>query len=167
MGRRSAPVMDTPALVIRYAMYLVMGALVVAALAGALEGSGSEGGEGASSRIEVSWPDVTRQGLKPELRVSYTNLGDRPATPRLAVDPGYLNALQFQGAEPTPVEVVPAPDGLLEHRFEALEPGATLEAWLTFSIDHQADRLRARSRLRAALGADTPVDREISTLILP
>jgi hypothetical protein len=83
------------------------------------------------------------------------------------VAPGYLNALQFQGAEPEPVEVVPAPDGLLEHRFEALEPGATLEAWLTFSLDHQADRFRARSRLRAALGADQPVDREISTLVLP
>lgn len=167
MGRRSVLTVDTQALMIRYVMYLVMGALVVAALAGALEGSGSEDAEGASSRIEVSWPDVTRQGLKPELRVTYTNLGDRPATPRLAVAPGYLNALQFQGAEPEPVEVVPAPDGLLEHRFEALEPGATLEAWLTFSLDHQADRFRARSRLRAALGADQPVDREISTLVLP
>jgi len=62
---------------------------------------------------------------------------------------------------------VPVDGGLIEHRFEALEPGATLEAWLTFSIDHQADRLRARTRLQAALGADMPVDRSISTLVLP
>ena len=110
---------------------------------------------------------MTRQGLKPDLRVTYTNLGDRPATPRLAVEPGYLNALQLQGAEPEPVEAVPTPDGLIEHRFEALGPGATLEAWLTFSIDHQAERFRARTRLQAALGADMPVDREISTLVLP
>ncbi|MDX6556143.1 MAG: hypothetical protein QOD86_2338, partial [Miltoncostaeaceae bacterium] len=68
---------------------------------------------------------------------------------------------------PDPVEVVPVAGGLIEYRFEALEPGATLEAWLNFNIDHQAERFRVRSRLRAALGADTPVDREISTLILP
>jgi hypothetical protein len=159
--------MDTQAIVIRYVMYLAMGALVVLALVGALEGEASEDAEGASSRIEVTWPEVTRQGLKPDLRVTYTNLGDRPATPRLAVEPDYLNALQFEGAHPDPVEVVPVAGGLLEHRFEALEPGVTLEVWLTFSIDHQAERYRATSRLVAALGADTPVDREISTRVLP
>ena len=159
--------MDVKALVIRYVMYVAMGAMVVLALVGALEGEGAEDAEGASSRIEVAWPDVTRQGLKPDLRVTYTNLGDRPATPRLAVEPQYLNAMQFEGVHPDAVEVVPAPGGLIEHRFEALEPGATLEAWLTFSVDHQAERFRARTRLQAALGADMPVDREISTLVLP
>ena len=159
--------MDVKALVIRYVMYVAMGALIILALIGALEGDALEDAQGASSRIEVAWPEVTRQGLKPDLRVTYTNLGDRPATPRLAVEPGYLNALQFEGAHPDPVEVVPVDGGLIEHRFEALEPGATLEAWLTFSIDHQADRLRARTRLQAALGADMPVDRSISTLVLP
>jgi hypothetical protein len=148
-------------------MYVAMGALIVLALVGAFEGDALEDAQGASSRIEVAWPEVTRQGLKPDLHVTYTNLGDRPATPRLAVEPEYLNALQFEGAHPDPVEVVPVAGGLLEHRFEALEPGATLEAWLTFSIDHQADRLRARTRLQAALGADMPVDRTISTLVLP
>ena len=158
---------DTQALVIRYLMYAVMGAIVVLALVGAFEGDGGEDAEGASSRIEVAWPDVTRQGLKPDLRVTFTNLGDRPATPRLALEPSYLNELQFQDVHPAPVEVVPTAEGLIEHRFEALEPGATLEAWLTFSIDHQAERFRARSRLQAALGADMPVDRDISTLVLP
>lgn len=159
--------MDVKALVIRYVMYVAMGALVVLALVGALEGDAVEEADGASSRIEVAWPEVTRQGLKPDLRVTYTNRGDRPATPRLALEPRYLNALQFQDVHPAPVEVVPIAGGLIEHRFEALEPGATLEAWLTFSIDHQSERFRARTRLQAALGADMPVDRRISTLVLP
>jgi hypothetical protein len=158
---------DVKALVIRYVMYVAMGALVLAALVGVLEGDAVEEAQGASSRIEVAWPEVTRQGLKPDLRVTYTNLGDRPATPRLALEPGYLNVLQLDGVHPHPVEVVPVAGGLIEHRFEALEPGATLDAWLTFSIDHQSQRFRARGRLQAALGADMPVDREISTLVLP
>jgi hypothetical protein len=78
-----------------------------------------------------------------------------------------MTTIERAPAEVVPVEVVPVTGGLVEHRFEALEPGATLEAYLTFSIDHQAEGLRVRTRLRAALGADTPVDREISTLVLP
>jgi hypothetical protein len=159
--------MDGKALIIRYVMYVAMGALVIGGLLGAFERGGAADAEGASSRIEVVWPKVTRQGLFPTLKATYVNRGDRPATPRLAVEPRYLRTLQVDGATPDPVEVVPVAGGLVEYRFEALEPGATLEAWLSFNIDHQADRLRVRSRLRAALGADTPVDREISTLILP
>jgi hypothetical protein len=159
--------MDAKALVIRYVMYVLMGALVLGGLLGLFERGGSEDAEGASSRIEVVWPKVTRQGLFPTLRVTYDNLGDRPATPRLAVEPRYLRTLQVDGATPDPVEVAPVAGGLIEYRFEALDPGATLEAWLSFNIDHQARSIRVRSRLRAALGADTPVDREISTLILP
>jgi hypothetical protein len=79
----------------------------------------------------------------------------------------YLEALQVGAVTPEPAEAAAVGDGLVEYRFAALGPAATLRASLAMSIDQQAPGVRFTSPLTVALGGRVLLDTRITTVVLP
>jgi len=154
-------------LVLRVIAYSLMAAVVLAGLVGLLERDETARASAPSGDVEVEYPGVTRQGLKPSLVVEVRNSGALPRVPALVLSADYLDALQFSGAVPEPQESSAVGDGLVEYRFAPLEPGATLRASLAFSIDQQAPGVRFTSPLVVALGGRVLLDDEVATMVLP
>jgi hypothetical protein len=154
-------------LAIRDIAYAIMLTAVVAGLAGLLERDADARATAASGDVAVEYPSVTRQGLKPTLVVQVTNSAPVARVPELVLSAEYLEALQLQGVTPAPDGEGAVGDGLVEYRFGALDPGATLRASLAMSIDQQAPGVRFTSPLRVALGGRLLLDTELTTLVLP
>lgn len=87
--------------------------------------------------------------------------------PEIVLSGEYLEGLQLQGVTPDPAEAGAVGDGLIAYRFAALDPGATLRASLSMSIDQQAPGLRFTSPLRVALGGRLLMDTDLTTVVLP
>ena len=154
-------------LVLRYIAYAVMLAVVAAGLVGLLERESSARASAGSGDVDVEYPRITRQGLKPSLVVEVRNAAPVARVPVLVLSGEYLEALQLEGVTPEPAEAAAVGDGLVEYRFAALAPGATLRASLAMSIDQQAPGVRFTSPLTVALGGRVLLDARITTVVLP
>jgi hypothetical protein len=153
--------------VIRYVAYAVMIALVATALLGVLEQDGRARAESDAGGVEVDYPRVTRQGLKPSLVVTVENR-DRVAR-EVSVDlaSAYVAGLQLATVTPDPAESRGVGDGGLRWTFTAIGPGERLRAVFAFSIDQQHPGLRARSPVRVAVGDREVLRTHITTTVLP
>lgn len=154
-------------LVIRYLAYALMMAVVAAGVAGVLESEDDAGAIGAAGAVDVEYPTVTRQGLKPSLVVTVENRTGAPREPAVVLSGEYLEALQLQGVTPDPAEASGVGDGLIEYAFEPLSPGERLRASFSFSIDQQAPGARFESPVRVALGDERLLDADVTTVVLP
>jgi hypothetical protein len=159
--------MTIRAVIIRYAAYAVMGALVVLALLGLLEQDGRARAETAAGAAEVDYPSVTRQGLKPSLIVTVENR-DRVAR-EVSIDLGsrYLEEMQLSGVTPDPAEARGVGAETLRYTFTPIGAGERLRAIFSFSIDQQHPGLRSRSPVRVAVGDREVLRTDISTTVLP
>jgi hypothetical protein len=154
-------------LVMRYIAYAVMLAAVVAGLVGLLERDATARASARSGDVDVEYPRITRQGLKPSMVVEVRNAAPVARVPTLVVSGEYLEALQVGAVTPEPAEAAAVGDGLVEYRFAALGPAATLRASLAMSIDQQAPGVRFTSPLTVALGGRVLLDTRITTVVLP
>jgi hypothetical protein len=155
------------AVIIRYAAYTVMAALVVMALLGVLEQDGRARAETASGAAEIDYPTVTRQGLKPSIVVTVENR-DRVAR-EVSVDLGsrYVEEMQLSTVSPDPSEARGVGAETLRYTFTPIAAGERLRAVFAFSIDQQHPGLRSRSPVRVAVGDREVLRTDISTTVLP
>lgn len=153
--------------VIRYVAYAVMIVLVGAALLGFLERDGRARADEPAGTVEIDYPKVTRQGLKPALAVEVVNRDRVAREVSIDLSSEYLEALQLGTVSPDPAESRGVGDGQVRYTFAAIGTGERLRALFAFSIDQQSPRLRARTPVRVALGEAALLETSLTTTVLP
>jgi hypothetical protein len=88
---------------------------------------------GPAAHLQLSGPDTVRGGLffQSRIEVRATAAIDHP---RLLLDTGWLERMQFNSIEPAP-ESESSRDGRLVLSYGPLKPGDLLRIWLQFQVD--------------------------------
>jgi hypothetical protein len=88
---------------------------------------------GPAARMKLSAPETVRGGLFFQSRVEIRAL-TAIEHPRLVLDEGWVEGMQFNSAEPAP-ESETSRDGRVVFSYGALKPGDVLRVWMQFEVD--------------------------------
>jgi hypothetical protein len=154
----------TRALWTRRAFLLLFGAF---ALAGLLNVFGQQPADsGASSpaaRMTLSAPKVVRGGLLFQARLDIRAV-QRIQDPRLVLDEGWFEGMQFNSMEPQGQSESPR-DGKVEFTYDTLEAGDLLRVWVQFQANPpQPGRRSFAVELDDATTPVARIDRKITVL---
>jgi hypothetical protein len=119
---------------VRRAFTIVMVAVVVLAL---LDVFGQQPSESAATTsravVRLSAPKAVRGGLFFQSRVDIRAV-EAIDHPRLVLDPGWLEGMQFNSIEPAPVGEAPRGRRVV-FSYDALKAGDTMTIWLQFEVN--------------------------------
>lgn len=119
---------------VRRALLMLLLTIVVVALTGALgQSERSSRDAGKQARLELRAPSVVRGGLLFQARIRVTAL-DAIEHPRLVLDEGWLDGLQVNTIEPSPMSEA-SRDGRLVLSYPSLEAGDVLVVYLHFQME--------------------------------
>jgi hypothetical protein len=120
-----------------WARRVLVGLFAVVALLGLLGLFGQVPSESSASAtaasMTLSAPKTVRGGLFFQARLDIT-AHQTIAHPRLVLDEGWFEQMQFNSLEPQPVSEAPR-DGQVVLSYDSLNPGDRLRIWVQFEVD--------------------------------